>query len=58
MKLAAVLFCLGMVLSSVPESRAGETGHYTPGVDFFENGRLPGNPGFYTKTYLINYSSD
>ena len=54
MKLAAVLFCLGMVLSSVPESRAGETGHYTPGVDFFENGSLPGKPGFYTKTYLIN----
>lgn len=58
MKFVTVLLCLGIFVWAAGESRAGEGGHYTPGVDFFENGSLPGKPGFYTKTYLINYSSD
>lgn len=36
----------------------GETGHYSPGVDLFENGSLPPRPGFYTKSYLVHYYSD
>ena len=50
-RIAAMLCALALPFPAL----AGETGHYTPGADFFENGSLPPAPGFYMKNYLINY---